>query len=137
VGETGVRRTAGADHRRSAPTEIGQRIARLRPPEGLVVLRDRKAGQRCLVNPEYLRMGMHQRMGEHYPFTLADKLALITEPSPWYTAEGGASSPWPEPGSVELFAIGSSAILALRRPRRARRDSTSGLREGSPAQRLN
>jgi hypothetical protein len=33
-------------------------------------------------------------MGPHYPFTLADKLQAITEPSPWYTPEGGPSSPW-------------------------------------------
>jgi hypothetical protein len=81
----------GAD---AGGSEIGQRIARLRPPAKLVILRDLKVGQRGAVNPERVRMGMHQHMGEHYPFTLADKLALITEPSPWYTSEGGASSPW-------------------------------------------
>ena len=32
--------------------------------------------------------------GGGYPFSLDDKLAKITEPSPWYTADGGASSPW-------------------------------------------
>lgn len=32
--------------------------------------------------------------GRSYPFSLADKLARITEPHPWYTPEGGAGSPW-------------------------------------------
>ena len=32
--------------------------------------------------------------GAAYPFSLADKLARITEPHPWYTPDGGASSPW-------------------------------------------
>jgi hypothetical protein len=36
-------------------------------------------------------------MGDSYPFTLADKLKVITEPCPWYTAEGAAGSPWGRP----------------------------------------
>ena len=44
--------------------------------------------------PEQVRMGLHTHMGPHYPFTLADKLRVITEPCPWYTPEGGAASPW-------------------------------------------
>ncbi len=32
--------------------------------------------------------------GPGYPFSLAEKLARITEPHPWYTPEGGANSPW-------------------------------------------
>ncbi len=32
--------------------------------------------------------------GSLYPFSLDEKLARITEPHPWYTAEGAASSPW-------------------------------------------
>jgi hypothetical protein len=34
------------------------------------------------------------RNGGGYPFSLAEKLDHITEPHPWYTPEGGASSPW-------------------------------------------
>ena len=29
-----------------------------------------------------------------YPFSLAEKAAKITEPSPWYTPEGASSNPW-------------------------------------------
>jgi hypothetical protein len=32
--------------------------------------------------------------GGGYPFSLDDKLAKITELSPWYTADGAASGPW-------------------------------------------
>jgi hypothetical protein len=32
--------------------------------------------------------------GAGYPFSLDDKLARITEPHPWYTTDGAASSPW-------------------------------------------
>ena len=76
------------------PSEITQRIAKLRPPTQLVINRDLRVGQRGAGNPESTRMGFNQHMGPHYPFTLADKLQVITEPSPWYTPEGGPSSPW-------------------------------------------
>src|SRR5437899_444361 len=39
-------------------------------------------------------MGFDTHIGNHYPFTLADKLKVITEPSPWYMRESGAESPW-------------------------------------------
>ena len=32
-----------------------------------------------------------------YPFSLAEKLEVITEPHPWYTAAGAKSSPWGRP----------------------------------------
>jgi hypothetical protein len=59
-----------------------------------VINRDLRVGQRGAVNPERVRMGFDQHMGPHYPFTLADKLKVITEPCAWYTPEGGAASPW-------------------------------------------
>ena len=73
--------------------EIPQRIAKLRPPTGLVINRDLKVGQRG-AQPETVAMGFDQHMGDYYPFSLADKLKVITEPLPWYTREGGAQSPW-------------------------------------------
>ena len=76
------------------PTEIDQRLSKLRPASQLVINRDLCVGQRGAVNPERVRMGPTQNMGPHYPFTLADKLKVITEPCPWYTPEGGAASPW-------------------------------------------
>jgi len=44
---------------------------------------------------ERVRMDPTQHMGALYPFSLADKLAVITENSPWY-ADAGAS-PWGRP----------------------------------------
>ena len=73
--------------------EIPQRIAKLTPPTGLVINRDLRVGQQSAV-AESIAMGAEQHMGNYYPFTLADKLKVITEPSPWYTATGGATSPW-------------------------------------------
>ena len=75
-------------------TEIARRMAALRPSRQLVILRDLKVGQKGAGNPEKVRMGFDQHMGNQYPFSLNDKLKVITEPSPWYTREGGAGSPW-------------------------------------------
>lgn len=43
---------------------------------------------------ERVTMTFEEGNGALYPFSLNDKLARITEPHPWYTAEGGPSSPW-------------------------------------------
>ncbi len=75
-------------------TEIAKRIAALRPSRQLVILRDLKVGQKGARSPEKVRMGFDQHMGAQYPFSLNDKLKVITEPSPWYTSEGGPASPW-------------------------------------------
>jgi hypothetical protein len=86
--------SVGTDDDLIAHSEIAQRIAKLRAPTQLVIYRDLKVGQQGAVQPERVRMGRDQHMGDHYPFTLADKLRVITEPSPWYTSEGSAASPW-------------------------------------------
>ena len=88
TGSASVGDTAGLP-----PHEIRQRIAQLRPPRGLVINRDLRVGQRGAV-VEKIRMGFDQHMGDHYPFTLADKLKVITEPCAWYTREQGVASPW-------------------------------------------
>lgn len=103
------------------PHELEQRMAKLRPPTGLVINRDLKVGQRGAA-PETIRMGFDQHMGDHYPFTLADKLAVITEPCAWYTPEGSASSPWGRPIiptemiSVLLGSTIADAQLGGRKP---------------------
>ncbi|RYY58264.1 MAG: hypothetical protein EOO24_61945 [Comamonadaceae bacterium] len=103
------------------PHEIQQRIAKLRPATGLVINRDLKVGQRGAV-VEKIRMGFDQHMGDHYPFTLADKLKVITEPCTWYTPEGGVQSPWGraiipmEMISVLLGSTSAEAGLSGRKP---------------------
>ena len=39
-------------------------------------------------------MNADQRMGALYPFSLTDKLRVITEGCAWYSAAGASSSPW-------------------------------------------
>lgn len=103
------------------PHELEQRIAKLRPATGLVINRDLKVGQRGAV-VEKARMGFDDHMGDYYPFTLAEKLKVITEPCDWYTAEGGASSPWGRPIipremiSVLLGSTSGQSGLAGRKP---------------------
>jgi hypothetical protein len=99
----------------ASATEIAQRLARLRPPQQLVINRELRVGQQGAGNPERVRMGFNQHMGAHYPFTLADKLAVITEPCTWYTAEGGRGSPWGRaiiPMEMISVLLGSSMDLA-------------------------
>jgi hypothetical protein len=78
------------------PSEIAQRIAKLRPPGPLVIFRDLRVGMTGAA-AERVQIGFDQHMGDSYPFTLADKLAVITEPCPWYTRDGAAGSPWRRP----------------------------------------
>jgi hypothetical protein len=94
--------------------EIPQRIAKLRAPTGLVINHDLKVGQRG-AQAEAITMGFEQHMGDYYPFSLADKLKVITEPSPWYTPEGGTQSPWGRaiiPIEMISVLLGSTVKLA-------------------------
>jgi hypothetical protein len=93
---TGTASVGGEPTGPTEPSEVEQRIAKLRPSAQLVIHRDLRVGQRGAA-VEKVRMGFDQHMGDSYPFTLADKLKVITEPCPWYTAEGAAGSPWGRP----------------------------------------
>jgi hypothetical protein len=82
----------GPDHPQSA---LDQRLTELRAPEQRVILRDVDVGMR---SPRLsIRMDAAQHMGALYPFSLADKLKVITETSPWYSTPGAATSPWQRP----------------------------------------
>jgi hypothetical protein len=74
------------------PSELEQRLAQLEPPEPMVILRDVRVGMKTA--RKRVRMAPEQHMGDLYPFSLSAKLRVITEPSPWYTAEGAGASPW-------------------------------------------
>lgn len=77
------------------PTALDRRLTELRPPDQRVILRDVQVGMR---SPRLtVRMDADQHMGALYPFSLADKLKVITEPSPWYSAPGAETSPWKRP----------------------------------------
>jgi hypothetical protein len=73
------------------PTLLEERLAQLRPPGPLVILADLKVGM-AGDEEERVRMDGDQHMGALYPFSLNQKLAAITETSPWYFDP--ASSPW-------------------------------------------
>jgi hypothetical protein len=75
-------------------TEIERRLARLRPSDQLVILSDLKVGQQGAANPEDVVMDFDQNMGHMYPFSLNEKLAVITERHPYYTS---TDNPWGKP----------------------------------------
>jgi hypothetical protein len=81
----------GPDHGTTLPQ---QRMAQLRPPEKLVILADLRVGMQG-AQDERVRMDADQHMGALYPFSLTQKLARITESSPWYS--DGSATPWGRP----------------------------------------
>jgi hypothetical protein len=77
--------------REAPPSAVAAKLADLKPCEPKVILRDVAPG---LKRPRVrVRMDADARMGALYPFSLRDKLAVITEPSPWY-APDAPQSPW-------------------------------------------
>ena len=74
------------------PTELGDRLARMLAKDvGDLFIVDRlEVGWTSPA--ETTSMGFDDRNGNLYPFSLQDKLAAITEPSPWYVP--GEPSPW-------------------------------------------
>jgi len=82
--------SVGPDH---PETELAARLAAQGHPGELFVLDQLEVGMRSGEGHE-VSMSQREDNGPAYPFSLAEKLRRITEPHPWYTAEGGASSPW-------------------------------------------
>jgi hypothetical protein len=74
-------------------SELERRVRTLPPAGELVILADLRVGTKGKVI-EHVRMDHDVAMGALYPFSLRDKLAVITEPSPWYAEATGSSSPW-------------------------------------------
>ena len=75
----------------AGPTLLETRMAALRPPGRLLILEDLKVGMTG-AKDERVRMDPDQNMGSLYPFSLNQKLAAITETSPWYADP--SASPW-------------------------------------------
>ena len=83
------------------PTALDQRLTELKPLADPVILRDVKVGMKT--TRQTVRMDFDQNMGELYPFSLADKLKVITEPSPFYA---GAGNPWGRPIiPIEMLSV--------------------------------
>jgi len=72
-------------------TLLEQRMAKLRPAEKLLILADLRVGMTG-AEDERVRMDADQQMGALYPFSLNQKLARITESSPWYSDP--SATPW-------------------------------------------
>ena len=73
------------------PTLLDERMAKLRPPEQLLILADLSVGMTGAAD-EPVRMDADQHMGNLYPFSLNQKLERITENSPWFS--DAKASPW-------------------------------------------
>lgn len=73
------------------PSLLQTRMAGLRPPGRLLILEDLAVGMKG-AQEECVRMEADQHMGHLYPFTLDQKLAVITETSPWFA--DAEASPW-------------------------------------------
>ena len=117
---TEILRGTAAIGSNNPPSALEQRISELTPPETAVILRDVRVGMRT--KRVSVRMDADQHMGALYPFSLAQKLQAITEPSPWYSAEGATSSPWQkaiipvEMVSVLLNYSSDAAGFPVRKP---------------------
>ena len=75
------------DHK--TPTALEHRLTELKPLADPVILRDIKVGMKT--GRQTVRMDFDQNMGDLYPFSLAEKLRVITEPSAFYV---GSENPW-------------------------------------------
>jgi hypothetical protein len=75
-----------------AETALSQRLKELKPLTDPVILHDIKVGMKT--SRQSVKMDPDQHMGDLYPFSLAGKLKVITEPSPWYS---GRDNPWGRP----------------------------------------
>ena len=76
----------------AAPTALEARLGELKPLADPVILRDVKVGP--FGKRQAIRMAFDQNMGDLYPFSLRQKLAVITENSPCYSS---ADNPWGRP----------------------------------------
>jgi hypothetical protein len=70
-------------------TALSQRLGELKPLADPVILADIKVGMKTA--RQAIQMDFDQNMGDLYPFSLADKLKVITEPSDYYSQE---HNPW-------------------------------------------
>lgn len=90
----------GPDH---GETLLEARMKTLRPATDLVILADMKVGMTGAAE-ERVVMGADQHMGGLYPFTLNEKLKVITENDPMYS--DSAASPWGRPViPLELVSV--------------------------------
>jgi len=110
--------TGTASVGRDATTELDERRQRgLGDPGTLYIVDQLELGMTEVVD-EPVAMGFDDHNGQLYPFTLAQKLAKITESSSWYRAAG--DSPWGRPivptEMISVIAHQSNAHFPVRGP---------------------
>ena len=86
-----LRGTASVDQD-GTETALHQRLGELKPLADPVILGDLKVGMKTA--RQTVKMDFDQNMGDLYPFSLREKLKLITEPSAFYS---GSDNPWGRP----------------------------------------
>ena len=102
TGTAGVGQVAG-------DSAVALKRAAARPNADARILADVSVGMRSARRRVSLPFG--QRMGDLYPFSLEEKLRVITEPSPWYLQ--GASTPWERPiMPLEMISVLCQHIAA-------------------------
>ena len=103
--------TLGPDH---PLTELDQRLSALKDPGELFIVDQLTIGEKS--TPRRVSMSFDENNGHLYPFSLNDKLAAITEMSPWYREE----SPWGRPiiptEMVSVLAHKAGGVGAVRGP---------------------
>ncbi len=98
----------GPDH---PVSELESRLASLREPGDLFIVDRLKVGMTG--ESDETAVLTHDGLnGDLYPFSLAQKLARITEPHPWYTREAEATSPW----GRAIVPIEMISVLAMKQP---------------------
>jgi hypothetical protein len=87
---------------RSAPTELDERRAMPRDRGQLFIMDQLEVGQRTS-KVVTASVGMDEPNGALYPFSLRQKLAAITESSPWYSTK---ATPWGRPIlPIEMISV--------------------------------
>lgn len=89
-------------------TELDARRARAREPGELFILDQLSVGQRSR-QPVTVSVDMDSPNGDLYPFSLRQKLDVITERTPWYDTD---QNPWGRP----ILPIEMISVLAHRAP---------------------
>ena len=89
---TEILRGTASVGREVTETALSQRLRELKPLTDPVILSDIKVGMKTA--RQSVKMEFDQHMGDLYPFSLAAKLKVITEPSTYYS---GNDNPWGRP----------------------------------------
>jgi hypothetical protein len=100
-------------------TQVQSRRDLAKGAQGLRILDQLKIGMTSAAD-DPVSIDHSSNNGPLYPFSLADKLSAITEPNPWYTAEGGKLSPWGRPilptEMISVLAMKTPPELPVRQP---------------------